>query len=167
MEEQGERKSFRSGREHPAVQRVIYDDRIEAPAHITRALHAVDRNVFMRRNIGWGRWELWRYKTLVVPKMARNVIPPEELVNRAYYGFILEDANNQAVQLDMRVVGAYSVSAIWRYYSQTTYRQALHKSDAREQLLPMNKLHAHTEAWRDDNKRQIRRAWSDMIPAGL
>lgn len=167
MQVQGEGVQFRGGREHPAVQRIIYDDRIAAPAHIVKALAVVDRNVFMRRNIGWGRWELWRYRTLVVPALARHLIPPEELVTRAYYGFMLEDSNNLPVQLDLRVVDAYRVSAIWRHFTRSSYRQALNASDAKEQLLPLKQLSDHTAAWRDDNKRQIRRAWSDMMPAGL
>lgn len=66
-----------------------YDPHAQAPAHIVAALVRYDPTLVLRYNRATERWELWRFKGLVVPRRPA-ALSPEEWTRRATFCFTLE-----------------------------------------------------------------------------
>lgn len=143
-------------------QRMAYDPERRPPRHILESVQGYDRQLWLRWNRLLNRWELWRWRTMVVPH--DETVPPEELVRRAGMMFALV-SDTGPIPLDARLFRVIRAADWWRRCGSA--RQMIHEVNAREAKEEADERQQALDTFRavaDDNQNIIRRYFGKSIP---
>ena len=145
-----------SSRYHPLFQRVYDDERKPDNPHVVEALKRYDPALFVRYNRLDERWELWRYRSHVIPKKVPGLL---EISKRACKLWALVEIDGSHREGDWRMLKQIVERDTFVNISSDPEKVADHmdrvERDQKEAEQKENEDWATD--WAQDNKNQLRR----------